>query len=220
MTPADAREVTWLKRIAKVPRVGTWPRLMTGRTRVRPAPTGPQFIAWVKANGRWPLWWWQQLAALRMLEHDADGRLVWRHVPISTSRQVGKCYLLAMLAMWRITQAPELFGEPQNVLHVAQDMNTARVVQQPMRVLRPPAPRGVQGAESPAPASRSSTSPAPRGCCARPPAATGTRARWRSSTRRGRSSPTWSTTLCAHPGPAPIAAAAASSARATRRRRR
>jgi hypothetical protein len=67
-----------------------------------------------------------------MLEYDADDRLVWDQWLLSTSRQVGKSYLLRILAMWRLDQA-EWFGEEQLVLHTGKDLPVCREVQRPAR---------------------------------------------------------------------------------------
>ena len=52
-------------------------------------------------------------------------------------RQFGKSYLLSWLAMWRITFGADLFGEPQLVVMISKDLQVAKLVQAPMRALRP-----------------------------------------------------------------------------------
>ena len=47
--------------------------------------------------------------------YDADGRLCWETIVLSTSRQVGKSWLLRDLCLWRMHQAAR-FGEPQDDL--------------------------------------------------------------------------------------------------------
>ena len=56
-----------------------------------------------------PLRWFQKLIAYRMLEHDRLGHLVWEQVIVSMARQVGKSYLLRLLALWRM-HSRQLFG--------------------------------------------------------------------------------------------------------------
>ena len=133
MDTNGARTIPWLSDLAEIPTEGTWPRLMSGPHPRATGSYGAWFTAWVKMFGRWPLWWWQELAATRLLEHDEDGRLVWRVAALTTSRQCGKSYLLSMLALWRITKGAEIFGEPQTCLHVSKDLNTSREVQRPAR---------------------------------------------------------------------------------------
>ena len=72
---------------------------------------GADFAAWSLARSGRPLRWWQRLAATRLLEHDADGHLVWLWAVLSTSRQVGKSVLLGELALWRLAQAAR-WGDP------------------------------------------------------------------------------------------------------------
>jgi len=80
-----------------------------------------------------PLRWWQRLVLARVLEHDADGALVWSGWLLSTARQVGKSWLLRELFLWRIHQA-DRFGEPQLVLHTGKDLPVCREIQRPARV--------------------------------------------------------------------------------------
>jgi hypothetical protein len=68
--------------------------------------------------------WWAQLAAYRALEHDGDGRLLWETVVLTTSRQVGKSWLIRELCMWRLDQAERL-GEVQTVVHAAAQLKHA-----------------------------------------------------------------------------------------------
>jgi hypothetical protein len=93
---------------------------------------GPEFIAWVAdRDGR--LRWWQRLVATRLLEHDAEGRLVWDTLVLSMARQLGKSWLLRELLLWRIHQG-ERFGEPQDVLHTGKDLAVCKEVQRPARI--------------------------------------------------------------------------------------
>jgi hypothetical protein len=74
--------------------------------------------------------WWQQLAATRILEHDARGRLVWMEYLTTVARQVGKSWLLRELAIWRLRHGTERWGE-QLVLHTGKDMGILRTVLRP-----------------------------------------------------------------------------------------
>ena len=91
----------------------------------------PELCEWIAQHDGTQLRWWQRLVAARMLEHDAGGQLVWLVVLLSTSRQVGKSWLLRSLAMWRLHQAAGL-GE-QLVLHTGKDLPVCREVQRPAR---------------------------------------------------------------------------------------
>jgi hypothetical protein len=82
-------------------------------------------------DGR-PLRWWQRLVAARLLEYDDEQQLVWLAALLSTSRQVGKSWLLRNLAMWRIHQA-DWFGEEQLVIFTGKDLPVCREIQRPAR---------------------------------------------------------------------------------------
>jgi hypothetical protein len=76
--------------------------------------------------------WWQALVFFRLLEHNAQGELVWLDSLVSTARQVGKSVLLRELGMWRMHHA-ELFGEEQTILHTGANMAVCREIQRPAR---------------------------------------------------------------------------------------
>jgi len=76
--------------------------------------------------------WWQRMAARRILEHDKNGALCWSEWMLTLARQGGKSWLMAELAMWRITRR-DLFGEEQLVMHVADKLQTGDEVQKPAR---------------------------------------------------------------------------------------
>ena len=72
---------------------------------------------------------WQELAMDRALEIDENGQFCWLIVIISTPRQQGKSVLIFAIAAARAHFAAQ-FGEPQMVLHLAQNMRIAlRVLQ-------------------------------------------------------------------------------------------
>src|SRR6185503_9783589 len=116
-----------------MPESARWPRLMS-----RPHPRavgsyGPDAESWLETEAGITLRWWQRLALYRILEHDDAGALVWITVVLSVARQVGKSWLVRALALWRITH-PDVFGEPQLVLHTGKDLNVCREVHRPGRV--------------------------------------------------------------------------------------
>jgi hypothetical protein len=110
---------------------------MTGPHPLAVGTFGPDFVAWLEDHpGIHPrrtvgLRWWQTLVAYRLLEHDANGVLVWRNVLITMARQVGKSWLLRALMLWRITQAGRFGDEDQTVIHIAHRLPTASEVWRP-----------------------------------------------------------------------------------------
>jgi hypothetical protein len=121
----------WLTGVREIPPGATWPRVMSAPHPLAVGSYGLDLVGWSRARGV-ELRWWQVLAAIRLLEHDAAGALVWPWWLASTSRQVGKSWLLRELLLWRIHQA-ERFGEPQLVLHTGKDLPVCREVQRPAR---------------------------------------------------------------------------------------
>src|SRR5262245_40001772 len=86
--------VPWLQVLLEVPADATWPRLMTVPHPRAVGSLGEEFCAWsLERSGR-SLRWWQQLVAVRLLEVDDAGALVWETAVVSTARQVGKSWLL------------------------------------------------------------------------------------------------------------------------------
>lgn len=117
----------WLKGLRRVPKDASWPRLMTAPHPRAKGTLGPHFVKWAQAWTGVRLRWFQKLIAYRMLEHDGRKQLVWEQVIVTMARQVGKSYLLRLLALWRILH-PDLFGGPQLVLHTASTEKIAREV--------------------------------------------------------------------------------------------
>ncbi len=70
---------------------------------------------------------WQKYAADRITEH-RNGELRWPFALLTVGRQQGKTVLLASLVAWRILRGPALFGEPQNILSMAQGVKVAHLV--------------------------------------------------------------------------------------------
>ena len=68
--------------------------------------------------GNYRLLPWQAHALDRILELDRDGQLRFRLAIVTVGRQQGKSILLRALAWWRIHQG-DRFGEPQQLIHVA-----------------------------------------------------------------------------------------------------
>lgn len=92
---------------------------------------GPAWVAWAEANVRpaktrrpFVLRPWQRYVLDRGLEVDAEGRLCWSTVAVSTPRQVGKSWIMIALAMARIAQRNR-FSEQQRVVHTAAKLRQA-----------------------------------------------------------------------------------------------
>ncbi|MCM0618769.1 HNH endonuclease [Nocardioides bruguierae] len=90
----------------------------------------PPAIAWVEKARGIRLRWWQQLAMVRQLEHDAAGRLVWFNVVESGTRRIGKSERLRSLALWRMQRGVELFEPGQTVIHFGNKLDVVREVQE------------------------------------------------------------------------------------------
>jgi hypothetical protein len=121
----------WLDRLRTVPEGATWPRLMTLPHPRAVGTYGPEVLevhARITGGGR--LRWWQRLAVYRILEHDADGLLVWHEFIDTTARQCGKSVKLRALALHRVLRASERWGD-QLVLHTARDVSLLREVIRP-----------------------------------------------------------------------------------------
>jgi hypothetical protein len=131
----DARWRTpWLvPLLEQMPESAVWPRLMTVPHPAATGSLGAEFADWADWRSGYELRWWQQLVAGRLLEHDADGRLVWETMVLTLARQVGKSWLLRELCLWRMHQSKR-FGEPQDVMHTGKDLAICKEVQRPARV--------------------------------------------------------------------------------------
>ncbi len=119
-----------------------WPRLNSIIHPEASGSLGVEAIKWInerRANdkqvpkGQKSLRPWQEYCILRALEHDANGKLLWQTVLISSRRQAGKSVMLRELMLWRMHQS-ELFGEEQLILHTAQNLAVAREIQRPARL--------------------------------------------------------------------------------------
>jgi hypothetical protein len=119
-----------------------WPRLCSTIHPDAAGSLGVQAIEWINKRreldkqvpkGQKTLRPWQEYCILRALEHDANGKLVWQTVLISSRRQAGKSVMLRELMLWRMHQS-ELFQEEQLILHTAQNLAVAREIQRPARL--------------------------------------------------------------------------------------
>lgn len=122
----------WLSDLLPVPAEATWPRVMSGPHARAVGTLGPEFAGWCERRTGVPLRWWQRLVSYRLLEHDADGVLIWETLLLTLARQLGKSWWLRELCLWRIHQGAR-FGEEQLVLHTGKDVNICKEVQRPAR---------------------------------------------------------------------------------------
>lgn len=91
---------------------------------------GQEAIEWIESRRKLTLRWWQRLAIVMQLQHDADGRLVYALVVESAPRRAGKSERLRSLALWRMEHGERLFEPDQIVVHVGRDLAIVREVQQ------------------------------------------------------------------------------------------
>jgi hypothetical protein len=118
---------------------GVWPRFMTVPHPRATGTYGHDFIRWAESKSQAMLnpkkspglRWWQKLVALRVLEHDEAGRLVWEKIILTVARQSGKSWFMRCLLMWRTVHGEGLFGETQTCLHVAHKIVAAQEVWRP-----------------------------------------------------------------------------------------
>jgi hypothetical protein len=135
LSAADERwQVPWLEELLEVPDYATWPRLMTVPHRRAAGSLGPSLIEFAeRRRGGRPLYWWQKLAATRLLEVDSRGRLVWRVGLLTIARQIGKSWLLRELLLWRLHQG-DRFGEPQTIVHTGNNVTVCGRIQNAARL--------------------------------------------------------------------------------------
>jgi hypothetical protein len=119
--------VAWLDDLREVPADAVWPRFMTAPHPTAIGSLGPEFEWWCRTHRGITLRWWQRLVARRLLEVDADGRLVWLVVILTLARQLGKSWLLWLILSWRLHQG-DRFGTPQRLLHMSIQMSQVRDV--------------------------------------------------------------------------------------------
>lgn len=92
---------------------------------------GPVAVEWIEDRLGSELRWSQKMVLLRALEVDSSGEFCWSDVVVLQPRRGGKTVILRELVLWRASH-PELFGESQNVLHLAKDLRLARQTMSPL----------------------------------------------------------------------------------------
>jgi hypothetical protein len=125
-------DAPWLEELRQVPAEGSWPRLMTLPHPDAVGSYGAEVDRQYRRRTGRDLRWWQRLVNARVLEHDAQGRLVWIKWLLSTARQVGKSTDLRELMWWR-TEQLHRWGD-QLVVHTGKDAGIVQEVMQPAMV--------------------------------------------------------------------------------------
>lgn len=125
---AAAREADWLKRFRRKPKDAAYPLAMSGVHPRAVGSYGAEFRQWMKAEHGVTLRWWQDLAATRQLEHDADGRLVFREIVETGPRRIGKSTRLRGVALWRCDLGAERIGEQQLAMLVSKDLAVGKEI--------------------------------------------------------------------------------------------
>lgn len=105
------------------------PRLFTPQHPDAVGTLADEWAEWLLVEHSFELRPWQKLVLDRALEIDANGRLVWRNIIVSTPRQSGKSLLIWAIALCR-NQFADRFVEPQEVVHVANNLAAARRIHQ------------------------------------------------------------------------------------------
>lgn len=120
--------VAWLEDLLdEMPVEAVWPRLMSAPHPLAVGSLGGEFEVWCVDTRGITLRWWQRLVARRLLEVDADGRLVWIVLLLTLARQLGKSWFLWLILAWRLHQG-DRFGTPQRLLHMSIQMAQVRDV--------------------------------------------------------------------------------------------
>ncbi len=115
-------DVPWISPLLDAkPESASLPRWMTVPHPRAVGSYGQEAVDWIRDEVGIELRWWQRLAMVRQLEHDADGTLVWRYIVESTPRRSGKSWRVRGTALWRLEQG-DRFGEPQSVVFSGKDL--------------------------------------------------------------------------------------------------
>lgn len=117
----------WTRDLLPVPENAALPLAMTGTHPRAVGSYGPDAGEWAREELGITLRWGQRLVVCRLLEHDADRRLVWERIVESAPRRAGKSVELRVIALWRLEHA-ELFHEPQTVLLTSKDLGIGREI--------------------------------------------------------------------------------------------
>lgn len=125
---AACREVPWLAEFAEVPENASIPLAMSGPHPRATGSYGAECIKWARESFGVTPRWWQALAVTRQLEHDADGKLVWREAVETAPRRAGKSVRLRMSAVWRCHRGADLFGEQQMAMLVSKDLAVGKEI--------------------------------------------------------------------------------------------
>lgn len=116
----------WLDALRDVPADAAWPRFMSGPHPQTVATLLPEFEAFVLERSGQQLLWFQRLAAARILEVDAQGRLVWLSWFLTVARQSGKSFLVVNLLLFMVTRSAVLWPTVRSdVLYTSRTLLSA-----------------------------------------------------------------------------------------------
>lgn len=135
--PDRVRLYPWLEHLADVPEDASPPLYMTYPPEAAVGSYGSEpcdchnetAVEWIERVERKALRWWQNLAVVRQLEHDAGGALVHTDIVESASRRSGKSVRMRGVALWRMEHAALFDNEPQLVMHTGSDVAICREIQ-------------------------------------------------------------------------------------------
>lgn len=126
--PDALAQYEWLEGFQSVPMDAAPPLSMTLPADDAVGSYGWDAIEWIEQSLAIKLRWWQRLAVVRQLEYRKDGTLCYRTVLESCPRRAGKSVRIRGMALWRMAN-PDLFGEPQTIVHTGSDVAICREVQ-------------------------------------------------------------------------------------------
>lgn len=121
------RESPWLAHLLDMPENASTPLAMSPPHSRAVGSYGAEWVEWMRSTQKVDPRWWQQLAAMRQLEHDEDGELVYREIIESGPRRIGKSVRLRGTALWRVQQADRI-GEDQLAMLVSKDLAVGKEI--------------------------------------------------------------------------------------------
>jgi hypothetical protein len=124
--------VPWLIDLLEVPADAVWPRFMSAPHPDAVGSYGAEAVEWCERRRGRRARWFQRLVWARLLEHDADGALLWETLLLTLARQVGKTFWVHDLCAWRLEHG-HLFGVAQTVTSTGRNLKDVQQMQAPAR---------------------------------------------------------------------------------------
>ena len=123
-------DVAWLEGLRDLPVEAVWPRLMTVPHPRAVDSLGAEFEWWVRTWTGRRMRWFQRLVVARLLEIDAERRLVWESDAADDGPPVGE--VVAVARVPDVAAASRFrFGEPQLIVHTGMTLNVCKDVMRP-----------------------------------------------------------------------------------------